>query len=167
MTNAELVERLRPRFADVFDARGDVSITVEPERLLETLTSLRDDEGFGFSFLSDVTASDWPGHEPRFWLAYELLDMDRARRIRVRVGLPAEPDPPHVASVTDLFPTANWLEREVFDFFGVVFDGHPDLRRIELPEDWVGHPLRKDHAMGGVNTAYKGAFIPPPDQRGT
>ena len=65
-----------------------------------------------------------------------------------------------------MYPTAEWLEREVFDFFGVVFDGHPDLRRIEMPEDWVGHPLRKTEGMGGVNTAYRGAFVPPPDQRG-
>ena len=63
-------------------------------------------------------------------------------------------------------PTAEWLEREVFDFFGVVFDGHPDLRRIEMPEEWVGHPLRKSEPMGGVDTRYQGAFIPPPDQRG-
>jgi NADH-quinone oxidoreductase subunit C len=71
-----------------------------------------------------------------------------------------------VPSATGQYPTANWLEREVYDFFGVVFDGHPDLRRIEMPEGWTGHPLRKDEPLAGVNTQYRGAFVPPPDQRG-
>ena len=86
-------------------------------------------------------------------------------RVRVKVGLTSEE--PHVSSVTPMFPGANWLEREVFDFFGIVFDAHPDLRRIEMPEDWDGHPLRKSEPLAGVATRYKGAFIPPPDQRGT
>ena len=162
----DLAERLRARFPDVLEVRGDVSVTIGPSELLDALAYLRGEADLGFGFLSDLTASDWPGLDPRMWLSYQLLDMDQARRIRVRVGLPPDPDPPHVPSVTPMFPTADWLEREVFDFFGVVFDGHPNLRRIELPEDWVGHPLRKDQPIGGVNTQYKGAHIPPPDQRG-
>jgi NADH-quinone oxidoreductase subunit C len=166
MEPSGLADRLRPRFTDVLEARGEVTVTVSPEELAEALAYLRETQGLGFRFLSDVTASDWPGKEPRFWLAYELLSMEHRHRVRVNVGLPPEPDPPHVPSATALFPEANWLEREVYDFFGIVFDGHPDLRRIEMPEDWVGHPLRKDQPLAGVNTQYKGAFIPPPDERG-
>jgi NADH-quinone oxidoreductase subunit C len=166
MEPAELAERLRQRFSDVLEARGEVSVTVLPEDLSETMAYLREDEDLAFRFLADVTASDWPDRDPRFWLAYQLLSMEQRHRVRVNVGLPAAPDPPHIQSATALFPAANWLEREVYDFFGIVFDGHPDLRRIEMPEDWVGHPLRKDQPLAGVNTQYKGAFIPPPDQRG-
>jgi NADH-quinone oxidoreductase subunit C len=167
MEPAELADRLRQRFPDVVEARGEVSMTVQPEELSEALAFLRDEEDLAFRFLSDVTASDWPEREPRFWLAYALLSMDHRHRVRVNVGLSAQPDPPRIPSATTLFPAANWLEREVYDFFGIVFDGHPDLRRIEMPEDWVGHPLRKDQPLAGVNTQYKGAFIPPPDQRGS
>jgi NADH-quinone oxidoreductase subunit C len=164
MGPAELADRLSGHFPDVLLARDEVTVTVPRDELIDGLERLRSEEGLSFGFLADVTASDWPGLEPRFWVAYELLSMDHVHRVRVKVGLPA--DDPRVASATPVFPTANWLEREVFDFFGIVFEGHPDLRRIEMPEDWVGHPLRKDHPLAGVNTQYKGAFIPPPDQRG-
>jgi NADH-quinone oxidoreductase subunit C len=167
MIPAELAERLRQRFPEVLEARGEVSVTVAAEELLEALASLRDGVDLRFEFLSDLTCTDWPDLDPRFWLAYQLLSLTDRHRVRVKVGLPPRPDPPHVPSVTPMFATANWLEREAFDFFGVVFDGHPDLRRIQMPEDWVGHPLRKDQPLAGVNTQYKGAFIPPPDQRGT
>jgi NADH-quinone oxidoreductase subunit C len=164
VTPTELAERLRARFAEVLEYRGEVTVTVDRSNLLETLEALLSEDDLSFRFLCDVTATDWPGVDPRFWLAYELLSMEHRHRVRVKVGLAGED--PTVPSVTPLFPTANWLEREVYDFFGVIFEGHPDLRRIEMPEDWVGHPLRKDHALAGVNTQYKGAFIPPPDERG-
>jgi NADH-quinone oxidoreductase subunit C len=164
MGPGELAERLRERFPEVLEYRGEVTVIVPREDLLSTLEHLRDREDLSFRFLADLTATDWPGLDPRFWLAYELLSMEHAHRVRVKVGL-SEGDP-HVPSVTPLFPAADWLEREVYDFFGVVFDGHPDLRRIEMPEGWVGHPLRKDEPLAGVNTQYKGAFVPPPDQRG-
>jgi NADH-quinone oxidoreductase subunit C len=161
---SELAERLRGRFDEVLEYRGEVTVTVDRDELAGALEFLRDDPELSLRFLADLTATDWPALEPRFWLAYELLSMERAHRVRVRVGLTG--DRPAIPSVTPLFPAANWLEREVFDFFGVIFEKHPDLRRIEMPEDWVGHPLRKDHPLAGVNTRYKGAFIPPPDQRG-
>ena len=164
MNASELATRLGKRFPEVLEARDEVSVTVGRDDLLEAMAYLFTEEDLSFRFLYDLTATDWPGADPRFWVAYHLLSLERNHRVRVKVGLP-EADP-HVSSVTERYPTANWHEREVFDFFGVVFDGHPDLRRIELPETWVGHPLRKDHGMGGVNTPYKGAFIPPPDQRG-
>jgi NADH-quinone oxidoreductase subunit C len=166
MDVTELAERLRSRYPDLLEARDEITITVAPEDLLETLRYLKEQKDFAFGFLSDVTATDWPGMNPRFWLAYQLLSMQNRRQVRVKVGLAPTPDPPRIASATRLFPAANWLEREVYDFFGIVFEGHPDLRRIEMPEDWVGHPLRKDEPLAGVNTQYKGAFIPPPDQRG-
>ena len=166
MDPSGLAARLSQRFPEVLEARGEVTVTVAPEELQAALHYLKDEQELAFGFLSDVTCADWPGLDPRFWVAYHLLSMPHHHRVGVKVGLPPRPDPPHVSSVTDLYPTANWLEREVFDFFGVIFDGHPDLRRIEMPEDWVGYPLRKDQPLAGVNTQYKGAFIPPPDQRG-
>jgi NADH-quinone oxidoreductase subunit C len=161
-----LAQRLRSRYPDLLEARGEITVTVASGDLLETLRYLKEQEDLAFGFLSDVTATDWPGMSPRFWLAYQLLSMENHSQVRVKVGLPPDPDPPRIASATLVFPAANWLEREVYDFFGIVFEGHPDLRRIEMPEDWVGHPLRKDEPLAGVNTQYKGAFIPPPDQRG-
>jgi NADH-quinone oxidoreductase subunit C len=163
---AELGEALGARFGDVLVARGEVTVVVEPPRLLETLVALRDDVSLAFDTLSDIAATDWPGREPRFWVAYQLYSGEHRHRLRVSCGVPeAEPSLP---SVVQPFPTADWLEREVYDFFGVVFEGHPDLRRIELPESWTTFPLRKDHALEGVPTRYTGgAFIPPPDQRET
>ena len=164
MQTHELAERLGARFAEVLEARGEVTVTVAADQLLRALQYLRDEEDLSFGFLSDLTVTDWPRLEPRFWVAYHLLSHDHAHRVRVKVGLPGSDA--RVASVTSQYPTANWLEREAFDFFGVVFEGHPDLRRIEMPEGWTGHPLRKDEPLAGVNTQYKGAFIPPPDERG-
>jgi NADH-quinone oxidoreductase subunit C len=97
-------------------------------------------------------------------MAYHLRSPERNLRVRVKAGLPE--DDLRVASAVEVFPAAEWQEREVFDLFGVVFDGHPDLRRVLMPDDWEGHPLRKDHPLGGVPTQYKGATVPPPDQRG-
>ena len=158
-----LADRLRERFPDVAVARGEVTVVVDPEEVVSALTFLRDDPDLTFGWLADLSATDWPGREPRFWIAYHLFSMDLGHRVRVKAGL--GPDEPHVASVTPIYPTANWLEREVFDMYGVSFDGHPDLRRILMPEDWDGHPLRKDYALGGTGTQYKGAFIPPVDER--
>jgi len=158
-----LADRLRERFPDVVTARGEVTVVVDPEEVTSALTFLRDDDGLRFTWLADLSATDWPDREPRFWIAYHLFSMDHGHRVRVKAGL--GPDEPHIASVTALYPTANWLEREVFDMYGVAFDGHPDLRRILMPDDWDGHPLRKDYSLGGVGTQYKGAFIPPVDER--
>jgi NADH-quinone oxidoreductase subunit C len=164
MLTGELAERLGQRFLEVLHTRGEVTVSVVPDQLLSALQYLRDEPDLSFRFLSDLTATDWPGRQPRFWLAYQLRSLEHGHWARVKVGLRAED--PSAPSVTGLFPTANWHEREVFDFFGIVFQGHPELRRIEMPEGWVGHPLRKDEPLAGVPTQYKGAFIPPPDQRG-
>jgi NADH-quinone oxidoreductase subunit C len=160
----ELAGSLRDRFDDVLVARGEVTVTMDRDALIEGLTSLRDDDGLRFTFLADVSCTDWPGRDPRIWMAYHLYSPERNQRVRVKVGLPQ--DDLRVASATSVFPAADWHEREVFDFFGVTFDGHPDLRRILMPDEWVGYPLRKDEPLGGVATQYKGAFVPPPDERG-
>ena len=158
-----LAERLRERFPDMVEARGEVTVVVDPEEVVAALTFLRDEPGLEFGWLADLSATDWPDREPRFWIAYHLFSMPHGHRVRVKAGLP--PEEPRIASVTPLYPTANWLEREVFDMYGVTFEGHPDLRRILMPDDWDGHPLRKDYSLGGVGTQYKGAFIPPVDER--
>ena len=164
MSPDDLADAVRGRFADVLVARGEVVVVVEPDELLGALTWLRDEPGVELGFLSSMTATDHPGTEPRYWVAYELRSMSRRHRLRVKVGAPG--DDPRVPSITPLFPTANWHERETYDFYGVVFDGHPDLTRMLMPEDWNGHPLRKDEPLGGVPTWYKGATVPPIDQRG-
>ena len=163
MKAAELAARMREGFNDVLLARDEVIVVVGRDELVDALVRLRDQPDLSFRFLSSVTATDHPGREPRFWVVYELRSVEHVHRLRLKVGLPG--DDLHVPSVTPLFPTANWHEREVWDLFGIVFDGHPDLDRILLPDDWEGHPLRKDEELGGVGTQYHGAFIPPVDER--
>ena len=165
MIPSELADRVRLRSADVVVARDEVTLIIEREELLDTLAFLRADPDLSFDFLASLTATDWPGQPLRYWMAYELLSTRHLHRLRVKAGV-AERDA-RVPSVTSLFPTANWHEREVFDFYGVVFDDHPDLTRILLPDDWTGFPLRKTEELGGVNTRFRGAFIPPVDERTT
>ncbi len=163
MNAEELAARIREGFSDVLLARDEVIVLVEKDELVDALVRLRDQPDLSFRFLSSLTATDHPGREPRFWVVYELRSVEHAHRLRLKVGLPG--DDLHIPSVTPLFPTANWHEREVWDLFGIVFDDHPDLDRILLPDDWEGHPLRKDEELGGVGTQYHGAFIPPVDER--
>ena len=107
--------------------------------------ALRDRPELAFDFLAEVTAVDfWPA-APRFELVYMLVSIANRLRLRVKVRLPA--DDPHVATVSGVWPAANWLEREVWDLFGIAFDGHPDPRRLLMPEDWEGYPLRKDYPV--------------------
>ncbi len=163
MNPGELAERVRGRFPEALLARGEVTVPVERGELLQALAWLRDQPDLGFGFLSCVTATDWPGQEPRFRLAYHLRSVEHRHRLRVKVGLPEED--PRAPSVVPLFPTADWHEREVYDLYGIVFEGHPDLRRILLPDEWEGHPLRKTEELGGVSTRYRGAVVPPVDER--
>ena len=163
MNAAEIAGRIRDHFPDVYVARDEVIVLVDRGELIDALIRLRDQPDLSFGFLSSVTATDHPDKNPRFWVVYELRSVEHAHRLRIKVGL--SDDDPHVPSVTSLFPTADWHERETWDLFGVVFDDHPDLDRILLPDDWEGHPLRKDEELGGVGTQYHGAFIPPVDER--
>ena len=125
---------------------GDWSVVVPAERLLEVVHFLRDDAACEFDYCSDVTATDWPPREKRFDVIYCLYSTRNRHRLRVKVRA-GENDP--VPSVCGLWPAANWLEREVYDQFGVNFTDHPDLRRILMPDEWQGHPQRKDYPLEG------------------
>ena len=125
---------------------GDWTVIVRSEALLDIATHLRDDDEASFDYCSDLTASDWPPREKRFDVIYCLYSTRRRHRLRVKVRA-GEDDP--VPSVTGLWPAANWFEREVWDMFGVKFSGHPDLRRILMPDGWQGHPQRKDYPLEG------------------
>ncbi len=137
--------------ADMGDARV---VRVEPSAVRSTLEALKSE---GFAMLVDVGGADYPGREPRFDVVYHLIKISAGartveavgmpERVRVLCGVP-EGDPV-VPTVSDLWPAANWAEREVYDLFGVRFDGHPDLRRIQMPVEWEGHPLRKDYPLRG------------------
>jgi NADH-quinone oxidoreductase subunit C len=140
--------------------RGQAALVVDPAQVLAVLSWLRDAPGQGYSFLSSLHVADYLPAEPRFAVHYELLNRDRVERIRVKALLsdPAAAsqanggDPealPEIDSCVDLFPTAGFQEREAYDFFGIVFRGHPDLTRILLPDDYVGWPQRRDFPVGG------------------
>jgi NADH-quinone oxidoreductase subunit C len=145
--------------------RGELTLVVKREALLDLCRTLRDDPRLRFEHFSGVSGVDYPGDPTgrRLHAVYHLLSMTFRRRLRLEVCV-SDADP-HVPSVTEIYPTANWHERETWDFFGVVFDGHPGLTRIEMPDDWPGHPQRKDYPLGGVPVEYKGAQVPPPDER--
>jgi NADH-quinone oxidoreductase subunit C len=131
---------------EVVADRGTLWITIPKEALRAVVTSLRDDPALDYRMLSDLFGVDYPIREKRFDVLYNLYSVTRNRRLflRVRVG---ENEP--VPSVSEIFPSANWAEREVYDLFGVEFAEHPDLRRILCPDDWDGHPLRKDYPLIG------------------
>jgi NADH-quinone oxidoreductase subunit C len=125
---------------------GDWTVIVDAARLLDVARYLRDAPDGRFEFLSDLTASDWPPRPKRFDVIYNLYSITLRHRIRIKVRA-AEAEP--VPSMTAVWPSANWLEREVFDMFGIRFDGHPNLRRILMPDDWQGYPERKDYPLEG------------------
>ena len=125
---------------------GDWTIIVTPDRLHDVSRHLRNDPAAHFDFCSDVTATDWPPRAARFDVIYSLYSTRHRHRVRIKVRI-ADGQP--VPSVTPIWPAANWLEREVFDMFGIVFEGHPDLRRILMPDEWQGHPQRKDYPLEG------------------
>jgi NADH-quinone oxidoreductase subunit C len=127
--------------------RDEMTISVDRSSIREACALLRDDAEFAFNFLSDITCVDWYPAEPRFELVYHLLSLSKKERVRLKVRLDSAS--PAVESLTSLWPGANYFEREVFDLFGIRFTGHPYLRRLLMPEDWEGHPLRKDYPVEG------------------
>lgn len=142
-----ILERLRARFGDVVlsthDYRGDLTAQVTPAAIVEVCTFVRDDPALAFDFLMDLTAVDYIGSVPRFEVVYHLYSLARNHRLRLKARIPE--DDPRIASVVPVWRGANWLERETYDLYGIRFDGHPDLRRIYLYEEFQGHPLRKDY----------------------
>ena len=140
----DLRERGSGSILDTVFFRGQATLVAAPESIVETLEALRER---GYRFLASVHGSDEYPQEPRLAVHYQLLDMDALDRVAVKLRVPVAE--PHVPSVTPQWPTADHQEREIFDMFGVVFDGHPDLRRILMPEDYEGHPQRRDFPIGG------------------
>jgi len=146
--------------------RGELTLQVAREHLVSVAGQLRDDDDLRFEMCMGVNGVHYPEDTGReLHAVYPLLSVTHNRRIRLEVSVP-DADP-HVPSLVGVYPTNDWHERETFDFFGIVFDDHPALTRIEMPDDWPGHPQRKDYPLGGIPVEYKGAQIPPPDQRRT
>ena len=144
--------------------RGEITLYVRRERLLEVAAKLRDDPALRFELCSGVSGVHYPEETGReLHAVYHLLSITHNRRVRLEVSVP-DADP-HVPSLVGVYPTCNWHERETWDFFGIIFDGHPALTRIEMPDDWKGHPQRKDYPLGGIPVEYRGAKIPAPDER--
>ena len=182
-----IAERVTARFASVRaeQAYGELTLHVEPDELLAVVTFCRDDDELSCELLSDLSGVHWPAGDHIIarqtsttgWPEYrvsreqgvvEVLYLLRSvsRNHHLRVSVATADTSPRLPSVTDVYPTANYHEREVYDFFGVEFEGHPDLTRILMPDDWVGHPHRKDYPLGGIDIPYKNdKFIPPPNER--
>jgi len=144
-----VVAKLREAFsADVLDVkeyRGEVTVTVKKEEIVAICQFLKDEAGY--NFLCDLCGVDYLGQQPRFMVVYNLYNITTKERLRVKV--PVEEENPRVDTVSTVWSTANWPERECWDLMGISFNNHPDLRRILMAEGWVGHPLRKDYPLQG------------------
>ncbi|GHH37351.1 NADH-quinone oxidoreductase subunit C [Lentzea cavernae] len=144
--------------------RGEITFYLRPETLLEVARIFRDTPSLRFELCSSVSGVDYGADVPqRLHSVTHLTSMTYRRRVRLEVAVDVES--PHVPSLVEVYPTADWQERETWDMFGIIYDGHPGLTRILMPDDWDGHPQRKDYPLGGIPVEYKGAEIPPPDQR--
>jgi NADH-quinone oxidoreductase subunit C len=144
--------------------RGEITFHVRRERLVEVADKLLHDPALRFEICTGVSGVHYPQEQGReLHAVYHMLSITHNRRIRLEVSVP-DADP-HIPSLTGVYPANNWHERETWDFFGIVFDGHPALTRIEMPDDWLGHPQRKDYPLGGIPVEYRGTKVPPPDER--
>ena len=166
----ELVDSLYAAYPQAGEAitkvvvdRDELTLYVLREHLLAVARALRDDPNLRFELCSSVSGVDYLGTPDRLHSVAHLTSMTYRRRVRLEVAVSAED--PHVPSLTGLYPTADWQERETYDLFGIVYDGHPALTRVLMPDDWDGFPQRKDYPLGGIPVQYKGATIPPPDER--
>jgi len=163
---ADDLERAYPDFADAIERvvvdRGELTLHIKRERLVEVALILRDKLKFEMSM--GVSGVHYPDDKDReLHAVYHLLSVTNNQRIRLEVSVP-DIDP-HSPSLVEVWAGSNWNERETFDMFGIIFDGHPGLTRILMPDDWQGHPQRKDYALGGIGVEYKGAVTPPPSDR--
>ncbi len=182
-----IAARVKAHFPDARSelVHGELTFHVTPDDLVPLLTFCRDDEELSCELLADLSGVHWPAGDhsierqvsttgwPEYRVSrergvvevlYILRSLDRNHWFRISVGV--DDEDPELPTATDVYPTANFHEREVYDFFGVTFVGHPDLTRILMPDDWIGHPHRKDYPLGGVDIAYKNdKFIPPPHER--
>jgi NADH-quinone oxidoreductase subunit C len=144
--------------------RNELTLHVRREVLPKVAQRLRDDPQLRFEMCLGVSGVHYPHETGReLHAVYPLQSITHTRRVRLEVSAPDSD--PHIPSLYNVYPTNDWHERETYDFFGIIFDGHPSLTRIEMPDDWHGHPQRKDYPLGGIPVEYKGAQIPPPDER--
>ena len=141
-----IIQNLQDRFgASTYEFRGDTSLILKVEQIVPACQTLRDE--FSFELLAEQTAVDyWPELAPRFHVVYRLRSLKHNLILGLRV--PLDGNSPVMPTLTGVYANANWFERELWDMFGIRFEGHPDLRRVVMPEDWVGHPLRKDYPLG-------------------
>lgn len=156
MDNQTVLSSIRERFPQAVlssgEFRGDLSITIRREELANIARFLRDEPGLRYTFLENLCGVDYLGRDPRFEVVAHLVSMDHLHRFCLKAGAP-EHDP-RVPSLTAVFVTANYQERETWDLMGIIFDGHPSLTRILMPDDWIGHPQRKDHPLGEEEVAF-------------
>ena len=163
---ADDLERAYPMFSEAIERvvvdRGELTLHVKREKLVEVSKILRD--SLKFEMCMGVSGVNYPADAGReLHVVYPLLSLTNNRRIRLEVSVPDSDA--HIPSVVEVWAGNNWHERETFDMFGIIFDGHPGLTRILMPDDWQGHPQRKDYALGGIPVEYKGATTPPPNER--
>ncbi len=165
---ADDLERAYPEFNDAIERvvvdRGELTLHIKRERLFDVAMKLRDTESLRFEVCLGVNGVHYPSDAGReLHAVYPLLSMTHNRRIRLEVSAPDSD--PHIPSLVEVWAGNNWHERETFDMFGIIFDGHPGLTRILMPDDWPGHPQRKDYPLGGIAIEYKGATVPAPSER--
>ena len=146
---------------------GDEMAIVPRERLLDVLGFLRDDEAMAFNMLTDLTVVDYLGQSPRFEVVYQLYSLSRKHRVRIKVQVEEVDEQCWVPSAAGLWKAANWAEREAWDLYGMRFEGHPDLRRILMYEEFVGHPLRKDYPQNARQPLLRRPDAPPTDDQTT
>jgi NADH-quinone oxidoreductase subunit C len=165
---AEALQRDGVEFADAIEKvvvdRDELTLHVRRDLLPQVAQRLRDEPELRFELCLGVSGVHYPHESDReLHAVYPLQSITHNRRLRLEVAAPD--GDPHIPSLFAIYPTNDWHERETYDFFGIIFDGHPSLTRIEMPDDWHGHPQRKDYPLGGIPVEYKGAQIPPPDER--